>query len=276
MKYFHFILITLFLIACGDSNNEDSDKGILIKASGLTNSVTLNDSISELNFEIPNDGNHYITLPEAQTNYDIRIVISGQQACTLNDELELICNLAACNALYAPVCAKKPLAGIVCVTSPCETDKYLTYGNSCEADVDNALIALHTECGGLEDLVAFPYEPAYITNLALVDFSPNDEFTIISASIIDDALTLQFEVSGGCGSHDFGLFVNDIFEETHPVQLSSYLTYQSHDNCEALITVDKTFDLLPLKEIFHRAYPDSTGDQSINLDTLGTYHFVIQ
>lgn len=55
----------------------------------------------------------------------------------------------SCTEEYAPVCAVRE-TGVVCVTEPCPTHEYATYGNRCKAKADNAIPVFNGECGDLE------------------------------------------------------------------------------------------------------------------------------
>ena len=274
MKFIHFFLLAFFLMACNsnDPKESSSDNTILLKASGLTGNVTLFESISETSYEIVTDGNYDINLPSNQTIYNLEVIQTDQQFCSISQQLDLVCDSIVCTADYAPVCAKNSLAGVVCVTSPCPTDRYLTYGNACNTLVDNAWIALRSECGGLEDVIAFHQRPTLVTNLALLDIV-TDNFQINESEIIDDAVKIEFSVTGGCGSHDFTMFADEVFQENDPVQLSNVIGYTKHDDCDEQVTIEKEFDLLPIKEIFRRAYPNATGEQTVNLGDFGLYQF---
>jgi len=280
MKTIQFILITIFLLGCSSSDFEPEpqspgDNSILVKASGLSESVTLFESISNQTHSIESDGNHEITLPTNQNVYNLSIISSPRQSCDLNYDLDLSCQADVCTAEYRPVCAKKPLAGLTCVTEPCETDRYLTFGNYCEAHVDNAWVALDSECGGLEDQVAYHQKPVYVTNLTLIDIYA-DPFTFLESNVNGNSITIKFEVSGGCGSHHFSLFANDIFLESFPVQQSFAIGYYANDACDSIIQIEETFDLLPIKEVYQRAYPGAAGEHSVVLNGLGTYTFTIE
>lgn len=271
-------IVLLVLVAGCDSGSisvEDDvveTKSIRISATGLIDSVSLLESVSNIIHVVPTNGNYLLKLSEGQSIYQVDIVDSKQQSCTLSDDLDLNCELTLCTADYNPVCAKQPFAGVVCVTTPCDTDKYVTFSNTCHARVVNAWIALESECQGLEEVISEHIKPVYVTDLAVIVLNP-DTFTILSSSIVADTLTLDFQVSGGCGSHEFDLLVNEYFAESDPVQLSNMLNYQNNDSCDGLINVQKVFDLEPIKEIYRRAYPDSFGEQIVILSGIGNYTF---
>ncbi len=273
-----FILLFVFVIAnCGAGQkqpNQEVEQAqlILIKATGLTSPVTLLETVTNTSFQISEDGLHSIKLSGSQGIYQLEIIDSQQQYCSLDGSLKLNCNII-CTADYRPVCAKEPNAGVVCVTTPCDTDKFLTFSNACHARGANAWIAMETECLGLEGVLSEHIEPVFITNLSIIDIY-SDNFTIIDSSIHEDTLTIDFEVSGGCGSHEFDLLVNNSFLESFPVQMTNLIVYKNNDNCDSIITVEKTFDLEPIQELYKRSYPQQTDVQSVHLPGLGLYSFI--
>lgn len=264
-------------MACNSSDSKDpvSDNTILLKASGLSGKVTIFESISKTDYEITSDGNYDLELPSNQTIYNLEIIETNQQACNINQQLDLVCNSVECTADYNPVCAKKPLAGVVCITAPCRTDRYLTYGNACNAQVDNAWISLRSECDGLQDVIAFHQKPVVIEDFGTLALYSSDTFEVNKSEVIDDALIIEFAVSGGCGSHDFTMYADEVFQESNPVQLANVIYYTANDSCDNQVTIEKEFDLLPIKEIYQRSYPDATGEQSVNLGDFGLYRFTI-
>jgi len=291
MKFLHFLLILVFLAACNDSNQETPvpvaeetpiieenpvivDGNLLtIKASGLNSSVILHESISELNYEINTDGIHDIYIPPNQSVYDFEIVYSNQQSCIINGQLELVCESpTACSANYKPVCAKKPFIRVACNANPCPPSQYLSYSNACHAISENARIAISSECETLQGIHSVHRTPVQIINLAIIN-TFSHEFDVISSNIVDDTLTVEFEVSGGCGSHSFYFLADEVFFESNPVQLSTQISHFARDSCDGLIRIEKKFDLLPIKEIYRRTYPRSQGENSIILNNFGT-HFL--
>ncbi len=276
MRLLFILLFVLVTANCGSGQkqpNQEVEKAqvLLINATGLTSPVTLLETVTNTSFQILEDGSHSIKLSESQGIYQLEIIDSQQQYCSLDDTLKLDCNVV-CTADYTPVCAKQPNAGLVCVTTPCDTDKYLTFSNACHARGANAWIAMETECLGLEDILSEHIEPVFITHIATIDIY-SDNFTIINSSINEDTLTVNFEVSGGCGSHEFDLLVDDNFLESYPVQLANVITYKNNDSCDSIITFEKTFDLEPIQELYRRNYPQQTGIQSVDLSGLGLYRF---
>jgi len=84
-----------------------------------------------------------------------------------------------------------------------------------------------------------------------------DPLTITEARMSQNILYLTVRYGGGCREHEFELYGNSGFLESYPVQASIYLSHDSNgDLCEALITSELAFDLLPLKRAYQRAYSD--------------------
>ncbi|TQV89643.1 hypothetical protein [Aliikangiella coralliicola] len=274
MKYFPGILLMIALTGCKFDSNSDSNKSITVKATGITKPVLLSESISNTTHEITRDGNIVIKLPDGQKMYHLEILKTNQQSCGLDLQLALTCSEGVCDTRYEPVCGKEPLAGVQCVTTPCPTDRYKTYGNVCEADIANAWFALSGECGGLDELATFHIEPAQIVDLAVISILV-EPYQLKSKSIEDDTLTLLFEVAGGCGTHEFSLYVDSDFNESAPPQANYTIGYQNQDDCEAMVEIEKQFDLAPIKENFRRLFPNETGNQTVNLGELGNYVFSI-
>ncbi len=274
------ILISLMLVALVGCKSSDSDENtpagekISISASGLTDSVFLIEKNSKVSHEITSDGVFEIELPYGQKMYDLEITASEGQYCQMNEGVELSCEPIACTTDYTPVCAKEPLAGVQCVTTPCKTDRYKTFSNACEADVTYALIALQSECLGLENVEALDTDPVIVTELASTTIIA-DPFSITSQSISNNTLTTSFEVTGGCGSHDFQLYANNIFSDSQPSELSITWSHAAHDTCETIVNIDKQIDLLPIKELYRRANPDATGAQTVIIEGVGEYNFTL-
>jgi hypothetical protein len=59
--------------------------------------------------------------------------------------------------------------------------------------------------------------------------------------------------------------------ESDPVQSESLLSHVTEDTCEALVTEELTFDLLPLREFYQRIYGQGSG--SISIQDIGLYSF---
>ena len=87
-----------------------------------------------------------------------------------------------------------------------------------------------------------------------------DAYTINTASLQGDTLTVNVSYSGGCEMHEVTLVAEERFLESSPVQLRISLAHNANgDACDAWITEDYHFDLTPLKEVYQKAYRTETG-----------------
>lgn len=88
-----------------------------------------------------------------------------------------------------------------------------------------------------------------------------DPYDIEGASIAEDRLLVTVSAGGGCEDHDWTLCWPDgSFAESEPVQARMEIQHDDHDDpCDAIITEDLDFDLVPLKEAWMAAYGGSSG-----------------
>lgn len=172
----------------------------------------------------------------------------------------------ACPAVFDPVCGKDE-GNIVCVTEPCPTHVYKTFGNFCEANLGLASVVLDAECGKLEGVQAFGQPPVKI-----VEKLPEVQKTVTVSDVnfSKDVLSLTLTY-GGCSAQYFDLYVSDLFMESHPVQVKTRFKPMVEDFCKALITSKATYDLIPLKHAYQQAYGTETGE--IVLQGIGSYIF---
>jgi hypothetical protein len=101
---------------------------------------------------------------------------------------------------------------------------------------------------------AYPYLPVCHT-------SDGDSFTADSVAIEGDELVVSLGYSGGCEEHDFTLcWPDQTFMESHPVQASLELFHDAHhDTCEAWITEERRFSLVPLRAAYAASYGTKVG-----------------
>lgn len=165
---------------------------------------------------------------------------------------------SVCITLYDPVCAKAPTT-INCITTPCPTHDYSTYGNRCSAGSAGAETSFDGECESIEDRLAFSDRPIYI-------FASGElpdavfETTVLQASLDGDVLTLEVEYSGGCVEHEFYLSTNGSFLESMPVQLATVLSNPTEDSCDGIMRRTISFDLIPLQELYLNGYQEASGE----------------
>ena len=87
-----------------------------------------------------------------------------------------------------------------------------------------------------------------------------DKYTLNTASINEDTLTINVSYSGGCEKHEMTLVASDTFLESFPVQLPVSLAHNANgDACEAWLTEDLNFDLTPIKTMYQKAYQQEAG-----------------
>ena len=84
-----------------------------------------------------------------------------------------------------------------------------------------------------------------------------DPFVLNNAAIVGDTLKLSLSYGGGCARHVVTLVVSEVFLESDPVQLALSLAHDANgDSCLAWLTQDYEFDLIPIRDRYHRAYGD--------------------
>jgi hypothetical protein len=124
-----------------------------------------------------------------------------------------------------------------------------------------SIIALIGLVGGCED----PISARYITadtpgriEMAL-GAKPGrwatDRVTIETARIERDTLYLRVTHGGGCARHEYALVAWNGWMESNPVQLGAFLAHDRNgDSCDALLTADLRFDLVPARDAFGQVY----------------------
>jgi hypothetical protein len=164
-----------------------------------------------------------------------------------------------CPAIAAPVCAKAP-TNVVCVTSPCESHQYKTFGNGCEAAGARAAFSFDGHCNliNMEGLLSFAQEPVRLYNLEHnLDGGLHSEampkgssVTVGKASILDNVLTVTLSYSG-CKVQPIHFNVDAAgLLKSAPPQLVYSFTKDVEDVCEAYFTSTYEFDLLPISKRF--------------------------
>ncbi|MBU1319924.1 MAG: hypothetical protein KKG33_13020 [candidate division Zixibacteria bacterium] len=109
--------------------------------------------------------------------------------------------------------------------------------------------------------------PDIDTTVIITDLPPEmiqlDPFTLGYVSVASDTLSITLSYGGGCGSHDFLLFMSpDAFLESYPVQANLYLRHDDHDDaCDAWITETRRFILTPVRDRFNQMY--DSGDSIV-------------
>ena len=94
----------------------------------------------------------------------------------------------------------------------------------------------------------------------------SDPFTLNSAAVTDDTLTVSVSYAGGCRDHEFRLLKADSFMESDPVQLRITIVHDGNgDRCEAWITEQHSFDLSDIKARWRAAYRRESGVVQLRL-----------
>jgi hypothetical protein len=172
----------------------------------------------------------------------------------------------ACPAVHDPVCGKAP-AGIACITQPCPTHSYQTFGNSCEAGLARAAVVLDEECGKLEGTIAFAEPPVTIVEkLPAVE----KEVKVDNVRFEGDRLFVTLGYSG-CAEQHFDLQLSSIFMESNPVQAETVFVPAVNDRCLAYFTTEFAYDLIPLKHAHQQGYHQEHAE--IILRGIGRYRF---
>ena len=85
-----------------------------------------------------------------------------------------------------------------------------------------------------------------------------DAFELTAAAIAGDTLAVTVSYSGGCRDHQFTLVASASFLESLPVQLEVALAHNANgDSCEAWLTEEYLFSLVPIRERFQDQYQES-------------------
>ena len=84
---------------------------------------------------------------------------------------------------------------------------------------------------------------------------PQDPFTVQEVSVVAGFLRVKVRYGGGCERHEFQGVAWGGWMESAPVQVRVFLSHDAFgDQCRALITEERYFDLEPLKRAYRRSY----------------------
>lgn len=254
------------------------------KAENITGSVTIQDTVTGEELTLSEDGafrfDHNYDAGEpylveiTETSSGLVCHIEGNEGIFTGENIKNIkieCDLdaVACTQQYDPVCAKVE-ADLRCITEPCITHEYRSFGNACSASASKAQIAFIGECDGLKGQVAFGDRPVYIKE-GVLDDDIGADYKLVNSDIRGDIAYVTLQHSGGCGEHDFQLNVANVFENKDSVTAMSVLYHEADDDCEALIKSEQRFDLLPVKEFYSRQFNSDTG--AVLIEGIGLYRF---
>ena len=95
----------------------------------------------------------------------------------------------------------------------------------------------------------------------IVDFStgpsawPGDGFRIENAAVVGHNLQITLSYGGGCKTHEVNAIAWGGWMESFPVQVRVFLSHDDFDDpCDAWITREFSFDLVPLKVAYEESY----------------------
>ena len=252
-------------------------------ASGISEPVELLETVSQQSLTLTKDGPFaFEQTLKPGTAYNVEATAPKGQLCKVSNaegtmgrnpvtNLQVACepDTIACTMEYAPVCAKSK-ADIACVTTPCPDHAYRTFPNACHADAVDGMISFTGSCDNLEEALAFEDKPALMLE-ALQDNPDARPFTLLGSRIDGDVAHLTLQYSGGCGDHDVQLQVAQQLLPGQPVVAHTKLIHTSNDNCDALITREHRFDLLPVKAFYQRQFDQTSG--RVAIQNIGNYVF---
>ncbi len=93
-----------------------------------------------------------------------------------------------------------------------------------------------------------------------------DPFVFNNVTLNSNLLFLNVSYSGGCKEHIFRLIASS-FMESYPVQVNVVLSHKDNDDpCDAWITEELIFNLLPLKNTYQKQYMETSGKIILNLE----------
>jgi hypothetical protein len=96
--------------------------------------------------------------------------------------------------------------------------------------------------------------------------APRDPFIFNDVKLKCNYLILNVSYSGGCEEHVFKLIATT-FMESYPIQVNVVLSHVDNDDtCEAWITEEMMFNLLPLKNAYKDQYNEKSGKIILNLE----------
>lgn len=84
-----------------------------------------------------------------------------------------------------------------------------------------------------------------------------DPVTVRRGELHEDILTITVTFGGGCGAHEFKLFMQPAFLESFPVQANLFLQHTDFgDPCDAIVSEDVSFNIRSIAELYKYMYGD--------------------
>lgn len=97
--------------------------------------------------------------------------------------------------------------------------------------------------------------PAIVDALTSPDDWPRDAFDLGETSAGSSLITAEVSYGGGCEAHPMDLVFWGDWLESNPVQIEAFISHESFDDpCEAYLTEERHFELLPLRDAFQLSY----------------------
>jgi hypothetical protein len=69
------------------------------------------------------------------------------------------------------------------------------------------------------------------------------DYTINSAEIVGDILTINFSYNGNCGTQGFDLIFNGRYMKSMPMKINLYLEHTSSEKCADVVTQEMRYSL---------------------------------
>lgn len=86
----------------------------------------------------------------------------------------------------------------------------------------------------------------------------NGDFKVLEATIEGDILTLKVSYGGGCETHEFNAYFNEMYMKSLPPKAAIFIEHKNNnDHCKKMITEDLKFDLTNVR------YPGKDKDYTI-------------
>ena len=78
--------------------------------------------------------------------------------------------------------------------------------------------------------------------------APKDDFQFVDVKIDGNCLEVTFSYGGGCEEVEMKLIGRESIMKSNPPQRTIRMSLKDEDNCEALVTTTRIYDLTPFRE----------------------------
>lgn len=97
-----------------------------------------------------------------------------------------------------------------------------------------------------------------VVDLQFVQPKENADFEISDATIEGDVLTITVTYSGGCETHEFNAYFNQMYMKSEPPKAGIFIEHKNNnDLCKQLVTERISFSLKNIR------YPDKDSDYTV-------------